>query len=285
MMLSCNTAQAQNSKLVSKEIRYRMPHVGEVFLVWGINGWAVVPEQMRPAGTALKNNVMHTPMQRADSVFVAKVRVPAGARIDYGFLTTKLNDGTAINRWEANGKKSFRLPASQDGAVEVKSALTLAMLKAKNNRPVTQEIRYHAPEAGEVSLVWGINGWAVVPEGMRPAGTTLKKAMMHTPMQRNGNVFAAKVLVPAGAIVNYGFLTTKDSNGKPIKGMWDGNKSYRKKAMRYDVVEAKATRTLVQADSWQNAFGLGPLLLIGISVISGIGIISWLIMRRRHRRA
>jgi len=33
---------------------------------------------------------MHTPMIRAGDVFTAKVRAPAGATIDYGFLITKI---------------------------------------------------------------------------------------------------------------------------------------------------------------------------------------------------
>jgi hypothetical protein len=47
-----------------------------VLLVWGINGWAVVPEESRPAGTVVKNAVMHTPMVREDDAFFAYVQVP-----------------------------------------------------------------------------------------------------------------------------------------------------------------------------------------------------------------
>ena len=36
---------------------------------------------------------------------------------------------------------------------------------------VTQEIRYYMPEAGEVFLVWGIDGWQLVSETLRPSGT------------------------------------------------------------------------------------------------------------------
>lgn len=33
---------------------------------------------------------------------------------------------------------------------------------------IKQEIRYYAPEAGEVWLIWGINGWQHAPDSMRP---------------------------------------------------------------------------------------------------------------------
>ncbi len=40
---------------------------------------------------------------------------------------------------------------------------------------ITQEIRYHTTETSEVFLVWGIDGWNVAPEEMRPTGTIVKE--------------------------------------------------------------------------------------------------------------
>jgi len=54
----------QSQRLVAQEIRYDMPEAGEVFLVWRINGWRVVPEENRPARTMVKDAVMHTQMAR-----------------------------------------------------------------------------------------------------------------------------------------------------------------------------------------------------------------------------
>lgn len=91
------------------------------------------------------------------------------------------------------------------------------------------EFRYTAPEAGEVFLVWGIQGWQVVPEGERPPGTSVKKQVMHTPMMRRGSVFLAKVQVDRDVAVDYGFLVTKTYDGLEleIRPVWDGRKEFR----------------------------------------------------------
>jgi lipopolysaccharide transport system permease protein len=115
-----------DSPLVIQEIRYHMPEAGEVFLVWGINGWVVVPKETRPAGTVVKDGVMHTPMDRDGDTFVAKIQVPSGTTIDYGFLITKTGSGAAVQVWEVNGDQDYHTIAEQDSAVEVKTTLTLA---------------------------------------------------------------------------------------------------------------------------------------------------------------
>jgi lipopolysaccharide transport system permease protein len=111
--------------LVTQEICYRMPEAGEVFLVWGVDGWQIVPEDVRPSGTTVKDNVMHTPMLLEGDTFVAKVQVPPGATIDYGFLITKTRSGSAIELWEANGGQDYHTVATQDDIVQVQTGLTL----------------------------------------------------------------------------------------------------------------------------------------------------------------
>ncbi|MDH4137090.1 MAG: GDSL-type esterase/lipase family protein [Anaerolineae bacterium] len=54
-----SVTRVQDVPLVTREIRYHMPEAGEVYLLWGINGWAVVPQEIRPAGTVVKDLVMH----------------------------------------------------------------------------------------------------------------------------------------------------------------------------------------------------------------------------------
>ena len=82
------------------------------------------------------------------------------------------------------------------------------------------------PEAGQVTLVWGINGWGPVPDSLRSPGTQVKNGMMHTLMSREGDVFVAKIQAPANARVNYGFLITADRTGRPIPEIWDGTADY-----------------------------------------------------------
>ena len=42
---------------------------------------------------------------------------------------------------------------------------------------IEQEIRYQPADAGEVVLVWGVDGWAALPEAQRPADTQIKDAL------------------------------------------------------------------------------------------------------------
>jgi hypothetical protein len=237
--------------LTAQEFRYEMPDAGEVFLVWGVNGWNVVHDSTRPPRTVVKDKVMHTPMDRKGSAFVAVVRVPAGARIDYGFLITKTRTGVSISKiWEGNDR--FYTVAGHGQPVEVKSSVTLGRDQADPNsahaRLVAQEFRYHMPEAGEVFLVWGVNGWAVVPEATRPAETVVKDAVMHTPMNRQGSLFLATIRAPEGAKIDYGFLITKTIDGTPIDKVWEGDR-LQTVARRGGPVEVKSSVTLKQPRS------------------------------------
>ncbi|MCU0543160.1 MAG: glycosyltransferase family 39 protein [Oscillatoriaceae cyanobacterium Prado104] len=213
--------------LVTQEIRYSLPEAGEVFLVWGVNGWATVPETQRPPGTAIKNKIMFAPMERQSNYFTAKVRVPAGATIDYVFQITKTQDGSAIEIWDNNSSaqtKYYRTVAVSNGVVQIEAKIT-----TKSSSPqtlVTQEIRYSLSEAGEVFLVWGVNGWTTVPETQRPPGTEIKNKIMFAPMERQSNYFTAKVRVPAGATIDYVFQITKTRHGSAIE-IWDNNFSAR----------------------------------------------------------
>jgi hypothetical protein len=175
---------AADTPLVTQKIRYHMPEAGEAFLVWGINGWQMVAGETRPAGTVVKDTVMHTPMDREGDTFVVRVQMPAGATINYGFLITGSRSGARIEAvWDSHQDD---LIATEDDVIEIERTLTLARDQAPAsvaNAPlVTQEIRYHMPEAGEVFLGWGINGWNVVPEEIRLAGTEVRNEVMHTPM-------------------------------------------------------------------------------------------------------
>ena len=114
---------------VTVEIRYHMPDAGDVFLVWGINGWKLVSLETRPPGTEVKDRIMYTPMIRGgDNVFVAEIRAPSGATIDYAFQITKTRGGESVNLWDTNGapKRDFHTVAVPDGVAEVQTTLTLS---------------------------------------------------------------------------------------------------------------------------------------------------------------
>ena len=267
-VLASSAANSSPQTLVTQEIRYSVPESGEVFLVWGVNGWATVPETQRPTGTVIKNKIMHTPMQRQSNQFSAKVRVPAGATIDYVFHITKTQIGSKSDIWDNNSSantKDYHTVAVQGGVAQIEAKIT-----TKSSLPqtlVTQEIRYSVPEAAEVFLVWGVNGWATVPETQRPTGTAIKDKIMYAPMERQSNQFSAKVRVPAGATIDYVFHITKTRSGNR-SDIWDHNSSantedYHTVAVPGGIAQIKAKTAI---DNLLQAYDTG----LGLSILMKI---------------
>jgi hypothetical protein len=87
---------------------------------------------------------------------------------------------------------------------------------------VTQQIHYTMVEANEVFLVWGVDGWSNVPEAIQPIGTQIRKAVMYTPMKREGSTFSVTVQVPRDSRIDYVFQITKTRSGISIDA-WDAN--------------------------------------------------------------
>lgn len=131
-----SVANSSPQTSVTQEIRYSLPEAGEVFLVWGVNGWATVPETQRPPGTAIKNKIMHTPMERQSNYFVAKVQVPAGATIDYVFQLTKTRNGSASEIWDNNFSartENYYTVAVQDGVTSIEGKTAIKNLLQASN--------------------------------------------------------------------------------------------------------------------------------------------------------
>ena len=212
--------------LVAQEIRYRIAGADEVWLVWGINGWQAIPEAARPAGTVLKDNrLMHTRMVRQGDTFATTVRVPLRTQLDYKFLITKTSHGAPVTIWQDYNGKDFLKLVRVNGSLEEKATVTVVTLDQRkawlvgqtSDLPlVTQEIRYHAPRAAEVWLVWGLDGWQIIPDATRPQGTVLKSGKMYTPMVRQGNIFTTTVRVPPGTVLDFLALVTKTEEGTTV---------------------------------------------------------------------
>jgi hypothetical protein len=230
-------AQHPDTTVITQEIRYHLAEAGEVFLIWGIDGWQPVPEESRPSGTTIKDKLMRTPMEHRDDRFVATVQVPSGSQLQYGFIITKQRDGTAIHDvWD--GSDEYQFIATKSGITEVQAQE--ALLSGAIPLNVTQEIRYHVVGAAKVSLVWGIDGWQTLPEADRPAGTVIKEKLMSTPMTHKGDAFVTTVQVPTGSKLEYGFSITQEPNDTAGKAIWDGSDDYQ-------LIATKSGSTEVQA--------------------------------------
>ncbi len=226
-----NPMPTQNLPPVDEEFRYHLERAGEVTLVWGVNGWGKVPAELIPSGTEIKNDVLHTLMVEENGVFVAQVRVPAWSKIDYGFLITRLEDGSEITPVWDGGEEYILQTTEQDGMVEIDGSVELpespAAAEIDAETLIEQEFLYKMEDAGEVTLVWGVDGWMTLPESLRPPRTTIVNNVMHTPMTKEKGYFRTTVQVPAGKTVDYGFLITKRMDGMAIEPVWDGEEGYR----------------------------------------------------------
>jgi hypothetical protein len=263
---------------VAQEIRYRRVGASEVVLVWGTAGWATVPEEVRPAGTYLRDNVMHTPMTKPNEIFVNTISVPPGATIHYGFLTTRDATG-ATTIWDGD----YVALAGPSGTilervVVPEPAADAAAPEVESQTLVDHEFRYRLPGAGEVVLIWGIDGWRSVPAALdRNEGTVLENGLMNTPMRRVGDRFSATVPVPSGAHVDYGFLVT-DRRGlfDLVRPLWDSREGFREGATDSRVIDVGSSLTLpseVTEALWRwRRWAVGLVLLVAFWALFHLAI-------------
>jgi hypothetical protein len=121
-------AQTADQPLITQKIHYHTNEAGEVALIWGVDGWTLLPEALRPAGTVLQKSAMSTPMIPVDDGFVVSVQVPRGSTIDYLFHITRAPSGVTVDAWEGNGAPTldFHTVAQDAGVADVQSTASLA---------------------------------------------------------------------------------------------------------------------------------------------------------------
>ncbi len=105
---------------------------------------------------------------------------------------------------------------SADTRPQQESSETPAAKGSITETAEARTIKYFMPEAGEVTLVWGVNNWATVPELMRPTGTRVIDGVMRSPMRRQDGTFEVGINVPVGSSLDHGFLITGARDGRPV---------------------------------------------------------------------
>ena len=269
-------AHSDSRPTVTREIRYQMRDAGEVWLVWGVNGWHAVPEDIRPPRTVIgRNDLMNTPMEFRGDAFTAKITVPVGTSLDYCFLVTRKRNEFDITWPLCDG--NYNEMAQRTGYTDIDSQLSLTVVR--------QEVRYSIPDATEVFLVWGLNGWAIVPESLRPKGTMIMNNLMVSPMTRKDSGFVAFLDVPRGSRINFGFRITKSGKGIPVS-LWEGGgkDGFQEIARDDRIIEIKGSVNILmtgrrnrgEPERW------GPLLVL-VSGVSGPLLLSWMILAVRQR--
>ena len=213
------------------EVRCRVPGAARVVLVWGINGWKSLPTQWLPPNTIVAGGLMRTTMEQDGDIFRAGVSVPSGDSLDFGFQINLQNDTDSYAIWQA-GKESTHLP-EPSGVLEFPFPLKVdidgipSISLDQSEALVNYQIRYYAPNASEVRLYWGVDGWKALPVKVRPPNTEISRGVMASPMVREGEVFVADVLIPAGSAIDYGFwISQRRGILNMERPLWDGKSEY-----------------------------------------------------------
>ena len=194
---------AAQPALVKCTINYQAPFAEDVLLVWGVNNWRLPDPAVRPAGSKDDGYYAITPMQAlGNHKYTTTITVTEGTLIDYAFHMTKPAETWDGEPWRQLG---YHTKVNQDNQIDQYQPV------------VTQQIRYRMSEAGEVTLIWGINGWRPVPEPFWPAGTTfVEDKLLYTQMALTGDAFVTSVQVPAGTMIDYVFKITKLADGTVV---------------------------------------------------------------------
>ena len=176
---------------VQQEIVYRTANAGEVYLVWTINDWQLLPTVMRSEQTATTERYMYTPMTMQDDGFHATVAAPTGARLNYSFVTTKNLKGAPVQIWETLADDQQPV-ITEDGRVDVVATTTAADASASS---VPQSGAFTPPIATLIGLA-SLFGAALLAKHLSGRGQwTLNEAPLITVTATGMSLYAALILI------------------------------------------------------------------------------------------
>lgn len=265
-------------KNVTQEIHFNMPDANEVYLVWGINGWKTLAASDWPKGTYVRDSLMYTPMTRSGDGYSVSLQVPDQAVIDFGFLASVDKSGSPAQVWVADGEQDFHVTAEKDGVFTYQQQGSVGAETQENQTDQSQlakwVINYSLPGAKEVSLVWGIGGWKVLPEQLQPDGTIIQNGFMMTPMVKTGKVFTIALSVPRNVELDYRFLISNSQNGGQV-ATWDPSEGdgYHNQVQKDGSTMIESWLQLNPAKDSTRIMAAGLYLLVGLVLVIIVGLI------------
>ncbi|MAT98007.1 MAG: hypothetical protein CL608_12750 [Anaerolineaceae bacterium] len=269
--------------MVTQVIRYRLPEAAAVKLVWGVDGWQLLPPASQREETAVIDNLMVTAMQKEGETFVAEVQVPPETALDYVFQVTEGQQHAPVDLWDTQNGQDYQILVGTNESVIHESGLSVdERTYLAETAVTTQEIRYRLPGATAVNLVWGINGWQSLPTQYWPPDTELVDGLLYTPMSPGEDGFSVTVPVAQRTQLDYVFQTFVDNGAERVE-VWDTNQGadYQVTAVESEVVEIRPSLTIQMQQLVTRAPGWGwPLWLgLGLVVLSG----GYLAARQKQR--
>lgn len=163
------------------------------------------------------------------AVTLAQAFVPWDARGQAPTKSATTNQGDNVRQieWEEGNSRNFYPPGEEsDRWSECHTTAVLPHRSNANKKTTIQvHIRFHDPQAREVVLVWGLDGFKPAPEKLPPnTFLTYNRSHMNTTMNYDGDVFALDLEIPNDTRFDYGFTVVRDANDKEVK-IWRGGRN------------------------------------------------------------
>lgn len=203
-------------------IHYSAPQASRAWLVWGVNGWQRVPNAQRPVGTVIQDGAMRSPMQRVGDGFAIDLVLQGSNSVDFGVSVDYAAGSGSINVWDSDGGRNYRILTPRIAPFVMTPTAFPNSVFAEEGAIVEQAVQYKTADAAAVTLVWGVDGWNVVPEALALPNTNRSDDLMHTEMTAVDGVYAALIPVPAGARLDFLFEVETSTGQMAIDANIDG---------------------------------------------------------------
>jgi lipoteichoic acid synthase len=126
--------------LTTVTVRYLAPQASVVDIVWGLDDWQALPEENRPPGTVMQENLMYTRLRRNNTLFHIDLVLPMASTLDFGFLIQNALDGSVVGVWDPGAKLEIG-SGGQRSTIELESNYGSAALESEKAAMTKKLIR------------------------------------------------------------------------------------------------------------------------------------------------
>ena len=102
---------------IDQQVDYFYDDASEIYIVWGINGWKTIPQELMNEQIIQSDNKLLSPMRFENGRWTASLPVPENSRIDLMFWVTRNQKGDYMDKWDTNEGKGYHFKASGEPLV------------------------------------------------------------------------------------------------------------------------------------------------------------------------
>jgi peptidoglycan/LPS O-acetylase OafA/YrhL len=99
-------------KIIVKEFAYSTASATEVYMVWGLQNGKILPKNLWPANSYLKDDLVFTKMANTNNRFVTTLKLPPGSNLYYWMVQRKDKFGNETDVWDTGGSNEPYFKAS-----------------------------------------------------------------------------------------------------------------------------------------------------------------------------